>query len=161
MTQRTWKHGSSNSCTKLLYRLIYLNFSRIPQVIDRLILGIQKNRWSIFTGETKTRWLGQQKMWYKVQAAWGKMTVEQVGRKWQCATEAKAQPPAVVWGVIAVLRRWVQWCVASLLDTTTFTERKFMSSASQTKPDIYLRIPEQLVQSCNVHWMIFPQNFSS
>lgn len=59
MTQRTWKCCSSNSCTEL-YRLIYLNFSRVPQVIGRHIQGIQKNRWSIFTEETKTRWLGQQ-----------------------------------------------------------------------------------------------------
>lgn len=52
------------------------------------------------------------------------MTVEQVGRKWQCATETKAQAPAVVCGlgVVAVLRRRVQWCEASLLDSTTFTE---------------------------------------
>lgn len=97
MTQRTWKCCSSNSCTKL-YRLIYLNFSWVPQVIGRHIQGIQKNRWSIFTEGTRTGWLGQQKVWYRIQVACGKMTVEQVGRKWQCAIEPKAQSPAAVWG---------------------------------------------------------------
>lgn len=96
MTQRTWKCCSSNSCTEL-YRLIYLNFSRVPQVIGRHIQGIQKNRWSIFTEETKPRWLGQQKVWYRIQVACGKMTVEQVGRKWQCAVGPKAQPLAAGW----------------------------------------------------------------
>lgn len=62
-------------------------------------------------------------------------------------------------GVVAVLRMWVQRCAASLLDTTKFTERKFVSSASQAKPGIYLRIPEQPMQEAFIHRMIFFPEF--
>lgn len=160
MTQRTWKCCSSNSCTKLLHRLIYLNFSRVPHVIDRCIQRTQENRWSIFTGGTKTWWLGQQKVWYKIQVACGKNDCGASGEKMTICHWAKSSFSCYGLGVIAILRRWLQWCATSLLDTTTFTERKSTSSASQTQPDIYLRIPEQSVQR-RIHWMIFPQNFSS
>lgn len=135
MTQRTWKCCCSNSCTKLLSRLIYLNFSRVPKVIDRHIQGIQENRWSIFTGETKTRWLGQQKVWYKIQVAGVKNDCGAGGEKLIMCHWTKSSASCCDLGVIAVLRSWVQWCAASLLDTTTFTERKPMSSAPQTKPE--------------------------